>query len=233
MVRIFPVNIMFVGSWLNTSEVFFLSWHMKSVHSCTQVTGQIQIAVIFGSALSGFESWNPNPCHTDGQPPYGLSHRSSIFLSEISALTAFSLSCWIVAVSVSPGLVSPFVEIRRSQFRLVSTTWILILIRYLYIASDDRLQSNIFITRFSITRCRMQNGSDWSTFGWTHTLRIILCMLPANERRRYNVTSSLIAWAHTKNATRHLALLRSAPGDGNYQVILIKYFKNGVHWTIF
>ena len=28
---------------------------------------------------------------------------------------------------------------------------------------------------------------------------IILCMCPANERRRYIVTSSLIGWAHTQN----------------------------------
>ena len=28
---------------------------------------------------------------------------------------------------------------------------------------------------------------------------IILCMCQANERRRYNVTSSLIGWAHTQN----------------------------------
>ena len=28
---------------------------------------------------------------------------------------------------------------------------------------------------------------------------IILCMLPADERRRYIVTSSLIGWAHTQN----------------------------------
>ena len=28
---------------------------------------------------------------------------------------------------------------------------------------------------------------------------IILCMCPANERQHYNVTSSLIGWAHTKN----------------------------------
>ena len=28
---------------------------------------------------------------------------------------------------------------------------------------------------------------------------IILCMHPANERRRYDVTSSLIGWAHTQN----------------------------------
>ena len=27
----------------------------------------------------------------------------------------------------------------------------------------------------------------------------ILCMRPANERRRYNVTSSLIGWAHARN----------------------------------
>ena len=28
---------------------------------------------------------------------------------------------------------------------------------------------------------------------------IILCMRTAKERRRYNVTSSLIGWAHTQN----------------------------------
>ena len=28
---------------------------------------------------------------------------------------------------------------------------------------------------------------------------LILCMLSANERRRYNATSSLIGWAHTRN----------------------------------
>ena len=28
---------------------------------------------------------------------------------------------------------------------------------------------------------------------------IIFCMCPANERRRYNVTSSLIGWAHSQN----------------------------------
>ena len=28
---------------------------------------------------------------------------------------------------------------------------------------------------------------------------IVLCLRPANERRRYNVTSSLIGWAHARN----------------------------------
>ena len=32
-----------------------------------------------------------------------------------------------------------------------------------------------------------------------HNPGIILCMCPANERRRYIVTSSLIGWAHTQN----------------------------------
>ena len=31
------------------------------------------------------------------------------------------------------------------------------------------------------------------------TVRIILCMYPANGRWRYTVTSSLIGWAHTQN----------------------------------
>ena len=34
---------------------------------------------------------------------------------------------------------------------------------------------------------------------WTMLHGIILCMHPANERRRYIVTSSLIGWAHIQN----------------------------------
>ena len=37
----------------------------------------------------------------------------------------------------------------------------------------------------------------WLQYRWL--TGIILCMPPANERRRYNVTSSLIGWVHTQN----------------------------------
>ena len=37
-----------------------------------------------------------------------------------------------------------------------------------------------------------------------YILRIILCMHPANERRCYIVTSSLIGWVHTQNHPWHL-----------------------------
>ena len=40
---------------------------------------------------------------------------------------------------------------------------------------------------------------DKSRLCLNHIIWIILCMRPANERRRYNVTSSLIGWAHTQN----------------------------------
>ena len=36
----------------------------------------------------------------------------------------------------------------------------------------------------------------------THTQGIILCVRPANERRHYIVTSSLIGWAHAQNHPR-------------------------------
>ena len=38
-----------------------------------------------------------------------------------------------------------------------------------------------------------------SLFGMGTYTGIILCMRTADERRRYNVTSSLIGWAHTQN----------------------------------
>ena len=47
--------------------------------------------------------------------------------------------------------------------------------------------------------------TDWrSSLFWKYpslleVTGIILCMGPANERRRYNVTSSLIGWVHSQN----------------------------------
>ena len=41
-------------------------------------------------------------------------------------------------------------------------------------------------------------GMMSSQFQYT-SAGIILCMCPANERRRYIVTSSPIGWAHTQN----------------------------------
>ena len=43
---------------------------------------------------------------------------------------------------------------------------------------------------------------------------IVLCIHPANERRRYIVTSSIIGWVHTQNSpwVWHLCLLHTAPG---------------------
>ena len=41
---------------------------------------------------------------------------------------------------------------------------------------------------------------SWCWFDITVMMaEIFLCMCPANERRRYNVTSSLIGWVHTQN----------------------------------
>ena len=41
-------------------------------------------------------------------------------------------------------------------------------------------------------------GTSSHLIFWTRA-GIILCMRPANEWRRYNVTSSLIGWAHSQN----------------------------------
>ena len=53
------------------------------------------------------------------------------------------------------------------------------------------------------------------------TARIILCMHPANERRRYIVTSSLIGWAQTYNDPRHRGnhMDRRGPTGNIYQDI--------------
>ena len=43
--------------------------------------------------------------------------------------------------------------------------------------------------------------TTWSVIVIPHYISagIVLCVCPANEGRRYNVTSSLIGWAHTQN----------------------------------
>ena len=54
----------------------------------------------------------------------------------------------------------------------------------------------------------------------------ILCVHPANERRRYNVTLSLIGWAHAQNDPwahqRHVSQLSSVPqGDVFYSMYML------------
>ena len=46
-------------------------------------------------------------------------------------------------------------------------------------------------------------NTDIEIYLYTTTTGIIFCMRPANERRRYNVTSSLIGWAHSQNDPCH------------------------------
>ena len=55
---------------------------------------------------------------------------------------------------------------------------------------------------------------------------IILCMCPANGRRRYNVTSSLIGWAHTQNdlCTTGCFVKTLSPQDCYVQVYLLTPF---------
>ena len=46
------------------------------------------------------------------------------------------------------------------------------------------------------------SGRGWEGGIWEESIKqlgVILCMRPANERRRYSVTPSLIGWAHTHN----------------------------------
>ena len=51
------------------------------------------------------------------------------------------------------------------------------------------------------------SSSEMST---VDNARIILCMRPANERRRQNVTPSPIGWAHSQNYTCNVSIPRSS-----------------------
>ena len=57
-----------------------------------------------------------------------------------------------------------------------------------------------FSRHFEIWRAVIINNQD---------LRNILCMRPANEKRRYSVTSSLIGWAHTQTDPWRLCLQKN------------------------
>ena len=64
---------------------------------------------------------------------------------------------------------------------------------------------SIRISLKSVPNCPMNNKLSlvqimaWQQAGNRPLSEIILCLRPANERRRYNVTSPLIGWAHTQN----------------------------------
>ena len=73
------------------------------------------------------------------------------------------------------------------------------------------------------------NGRDWNLRqAAKESSGIILSMCPANERWRYNVTSSLIGWAHTQNDPR---------GSNQYKDVIFKtilrpsYLHNGISYT--
>ena len=60
-----------------------------------------------------------------------------------------------------------------------------------FVKNNDRC---IFVDIIGLTTAK--HRSPATQMSWTRT---ILCMRPASGRRRYNITSSLIGWAHTQN----------------------------------
>ena len=57
----------------------------------------------------------------------------------------------------------------------------------------------------------VDDGQAWSLFPTIYTMNvagIILCMRPANGRRRYNVTLFFIGWAHAQNDPLQCKALR-------------------------
>ena len=80
------------------------------------------------------------------------------------------------------------------------------------------------------------------------TTGIILCMRPANERRRYNVTSSLISWANSQNDSCYSgsnanpvlfqrcqarsAAVEEQLKEANLQTGIVQSGKCGISWNI-
>ena len=57
------------------------------------------------------------------------------------------------------------------------------------------------IGSINVLSLAMESGVKQSLLIVAAVTGFILCMHPGNERRRYNVTSSLIGWAHAQNET--------------------------------
>ena len=57
---------------------------------------------------------------------------------------------------------------------------------------------------------------------------IILCMRPANKRRRYNVTASLIGWAHAQNFPCNVEDILCGIANGTFEIPL----KISIHWKV-
>ena len=72
--------------------------------------------------------------------------------------------------------------------------------------------SSLFWHGVSVAKATCDYGSVQKLSGplpfagdqWMHATGFILCMCPANERRRYIVTSSLIGWAHIQYDPWHV-----------------------------
>ena len=57
---------------------------------------------------------------------------------------------------------------------------------------------------------------------WPGKSGIVLCMRPANEKRRYNITSSLIGWAHAHN---HILRNTSSTNEYIWTHLCFEFFK--------
>ena len=87
-----------------------------------------------------------------------------------------------------PATWNTIVEIRQSYEQLISTMRSPTLVSW-YPYIDAQVIYVKLCKRFALCGVLLSFG----------TTGIILCMRPANERRCYIVTSSLIGWAHTQN----------------------------------
>ena len=80
-----------------------------------------------------------------------------------------------------------------------------------YLHLPNSMSSHTLTDYYDMFTTFLSTYIKWPTFWYQHVsvhsdeeiykqhTGIILCMRPANERRRYNVTSSLIGWVHSQD----------------------------------
>ena len=102
-----------------------------------------------------------------------------IEIINICVIIFFSSSTWIKNVFIGYVLERPIFDTTLRQYSVIQ----------LFCVPHVFILCNIVVCINSWSQTR-------SMCLYATTTEIILCMRPANERRRYNVTSSHIGWAH-------------------------------------
>ena len=111
-----------------------------------------------------------------------------VLVLYLNSFFFLNISNWLVLVSIT-----------INSLPTVNDNCLEVAVRWMSLAlADDKSTLVQVMSRCHQATCHYMSQC-WPRSMWPYASGVILCMRPANERRRYNVTSSLIGLAHTQN----------------------------------